>query len=661
MDCTFFKSNTARDSDLDARVRREQVALLFASVPFSVAGVLMACLFLSYMFWEHLDHRLILGWLAGAVLVSSFRLAQYRRSRRQDPERLEVDHWWQQALLSALLSASIWAGAGLLLYPIDSLALQFFFLAILAGIYSGAAGTLSPVFPALVLFLAVTSLPVFWQFMRRGDETGLLLGILLLALLGVILQSARRLQKMIADTLTMRQEKAMAEATIRRQAYYDELTGLPNRRLLFDHLQRELDRSRRHGHLGALLFLDLDYFKNVNDSLGHAVGDRLLQQVARRLSQRLRSEDLVARLGGDEFVIVLAEVGNDPDRALTGVQRAAQNILDLFHRPFEVDGNTLHVSASMGVVLFPGKRAGSPGELLQQADVAMYRAKEEGRDAFRFFHPGMQRALERRLEIQRDLRQALDAGQMELYYQPQTDLQGNILGAEALVRWNHPEKGLIGPAEFIPVAEESGLIYPLGDWVITTACAHIRELATRRPMVLSVNISPQQFREAGFAQRIIEIVEQADIDPHLLHLEITESTMLENLEQTIAHMSLLKERGIGFSIDDFGTGYSSLTYLKRLPIGALKIDRSFVKDVPGDPNDEVLVETIIIMARHLGLEVIAEGVETREALEFLWRRGCRKFQGYLFSRPLPFEALARLEHPLLDRHLPAPAHRIRRV
>ena len=286
----------------------------------------------------------------------------------------------------------------------------------------------------------------------------------------------------------------------------------------------------------------------------------------------------------------------------------------------------------------------------------MYRAKDEGRNCFCLFHPGIQEALKARLKIQRGLRRALSEDHLELYYQPQVDRHGRILGAEDLVRWHHPRLGLVRPAEFIPIAEETGLIYQLGDWVLETACRHIRQLNEHSPLAISINISPKQFREPAFVERVKEVVEKSGIDPGLLHLEITEGTVLDNVEQTIAHMESLKEFGIGFSIDDFGTGYSSLAYLKRLPIEALKIDRSFVLDVIDDRNDAVLVETIIVMARHLGLEVIAEGVETREVLSFLAQKGCRKFQGYLFSRPVPFAELTALEQPLLQEQRPcAPA------
>jgi len=588
----------------------------------------------------------VLGWISLICVVSLIRWQQYRRFKRASPDASQVAYWWRQALISAILSALTWGAASILLFPTESFHHQLFLTFLVAGIAAGAVTTLSAIFPAITLFLVLDLMPLSWRFLTPDNEMENLIGAMLIFFTLMLLLSARRLNKMIVETLTMRHEKGMAEATIRHQALYDELTDLPNRRMLFDQLNREITRSRRHGHLEAILFLDLDYFKNVNDSLGHAVGDELLKQVAKRLTTRLRNEDMVARLGGDEFVILLSQVGENTDEALTKVHGFATNLQRLFHEPFLVDGHTLHISVSIGIVLFPLDEA-NPGDLLQQADVAMYRAKDEGRDGFCLFHPGMQEALESRLKIQRGLRRALAENQLELYYQPQVDMSGKILGAEALVRWRHPKLGLISPADFIPIAEETGLIYQLGNWVLAMACEHIRRLSEIAPMPVSINISPKQFREPAFVERVKEVVAKSGIDPRLLHLEITESTVLDNVEQTIAHMKSLKAFGIGFSIDDFGTGYSSLAYLKQLPIEALKIDRSFVLDVTKDSNDAILVETIIVMARHLGLEVIAEGVETRETLAFLWQKGCRKFQGYLFSRPVPFAELTTLDQPLL--------------
>jgi diguanylate cyclase (GGDEF)-like protein len=454
----------------------------------------------------------------------------------------------------------------------------------------------------------------------------------------MVIGSSKRLNQMIMETLQTRNERHQAQQTIRYQALYDELTDLPNRRLLLERLAQEMSRSKRHGHMGGVLFLDLDHFKKINDSLGHRVGDTVLQAVATRIRQRLREEDIASRLGGDEFVVLAPEVGDSPDLAAANTEYLALELRELFREAFIVDHHKLHLSASIGIALFPMEHE-DPEDLLQQADVAMYSAKELGRDNVQLFLPSMQAAVDRRLEVERDLRRAIGGGELELYYQPQVLACGRIVGAEALVRWNHPTRGLVSPADFISVAEETGLIYQLGDWVLRRACEQLAYLGRESGLHISVNISPKQFREAGFVEQVRSILVQTGAPPEMLTLEITESLVIDDIEQTGQRMRTLKTLGVSFSIDDFGTGHSSLAYLKRLPLDAIKIDRSFVRDIESDPNDAVIVETIIVMSHHLGLEAIAEGVETGGALAFLRSKGCHRFQGYLFGRPEPFDKL----------------------
>ena len=644
-------NQTAKNGE-QSDILLEQVRLVFASVPFSATFIPIVSVLLSILLWDTVGHEAILGWLSAIMLVSLFRWWQYWRFQAAQPLPEDTERWWRQALLGAALSGLSWGASGLLLFAPESMPDQLFLTFLLVGVIAAAVTTLSALFPAIMFFLLVTILPITWSFFSLGTNLGTVLAGLFLFFMLLMLKTAYRLNSILAETLTMRHDKVMAEATIHHQALYDELTDLPNRRMLFDHLGQEVARSFRHGYLGAILFLDLDNFKNVNDSLGHALGDKLLKAVAQRLSQRLRQEDIAARLGGDEFVILLSEIGKDSSQASVRAQRVASEIQQLFLEPYRIDGHTLYVSASIGIVLFPLDES-DPGDLLQRADVAMYRAKEDGRDRFRFFQPAMQKALDTRLTIEKGLRKALETDQLELYYQPQVKADGNIYGAEALVRWQHPERGLISPVEFIAIAEETGLIYRLGDWVLNAACEHIRQLSAVCPLVVSVNISPKQFREPDFVNRVRDLIVAHRIDPKLLHLEITESTVLDNIEQTIERMEAIKSLGVSFAIDDFGTGHSSLAYLKRLPIETLKIDRSFVSDIVDDPNDAVLVETIIVMAKHLGLRTIAEGVETREVLAFLEEKGCHNFQGYLFSRPVPFQALMDMGGSLLPDEMPA--------
>ncbi len=440
-------------------------------------------------------------------------------------------------------------------------------------------------------------------------------------------------------------QRIEAESQLEYQAYYDALTGLANRRLLLDRLEQALTLSRRHRHMGGLLLLDLDNFKTINDSLGHAVGDELLIIVAERLKKAIRTEDTVARMGGDDFVILLAEVDDDPDRTAKAVQEIADKCRETLSRPFAVQGRELHVTSSIGAVLFPmGEETAD--DLLKQADTAMYRAKEGGRDTIQFFLPSMQQAVEQRMHLYNDLRLALKQDQFELHYQPQYNRKAEIIGAEALLRWSHPVRGMVSPAEFIPLAEESGLILPIGEWVLMSACRLVKQLESEGDghalPTLAVNVSPRQFQQPDFVQQVERALQQTGVDGSRIELELTEGILVHNVDETIAKMEALRQLGITFSIDDFGTGYSSLTYLQRLPLHKLKVDQSFVRNLDESNRGAVLAETIIDMGTHLNLEVIAEGVETDEQFHTLCKMGCEQFQGYLFSRPVEEETLRRL-------------------
>jgi diguanylate cyclase (GGDEF)-like protein/PAS domain S-box-containing protein len=439
-------------------------------------------------------------------------------------------------------------------------------------------------------------------------------------------------------------ERKQAEQQIHQLAFYDVLTRLPNRRLLMDRLQQAFSVSARNGQHGAVMFLDLDHFKTLNDTKGHDIGDLLLLEDAKRLESCVRDGDTVARLGGDEFVIVLETLSTITDEAVTQAERVAEKIHATLNQPYRLKEHTHHTTPSIGIVLFRGHQE-SIDELLKHADTAMYQAKTAGRNAIRFYDPLMQAALEARIELEAELRQALEKQQFRLHYQIQVDSQRRPLGAEVLLRWEHPERGLVSPAQFIPLAEETGLIVPIGQWVLQVACVQL-ELwhhdPQMRDMTLAVNVSAKQFRQPDFVVQVQRILRESGAQPACLKLELTESTVLENVEDTISKMRELKTSGMQFSMDDFGTGYSSLQYLKRLPLDQIKIDRSFVRDIATDPNDAAIVQTIIAMSAALGLEVIAEGVETEAQCEFLDRHGCHAFQGYLFSKPVElaqFEAL----------------------
>ena len=438
-----------------------------------------------------------------------------------------------------------------------------------------------------------------------------------------------------------------AEEEITYLAFYDSLTQLPNRRLLLDRLGQALASSARSGLNGALIFIDLDNFKTLNDTLGHDKGDLLLQQVAQRLSACVREGDTVARLGGDEFVVMLEGLSENSEEAATLCETVGEKIISTLNQPYRLAGFENRSTPSIGVTLFSGHRS-TIEELLKQADLAMYQAKTAGRNTLRFFDPQMQAIVTDRANLEVDLREALKEKQFMLYYQPQVVGEGRLTGAEALVRWQHPRRGLVSPAEFIPLAEETGLILPLGRMVLEDACAQLARWAARpntAHLTLAVNVSAHQFRQADFVEQVLAALAAAGANPHKLKLELTESLLVTDIENTIVKMSALKAQGVGFSLDDFGTGYSSLSYLKRLPLDQLKIDRSFVRDILIDPNDAAIAKMVIVLAESMGLTVIAEGVEIQAQRDILAHQGCHAYQGYLFSRPqtlLEFEAFAKL-------------------
>ncbi|ARV18170.1 Cyclic di-GMP phosphodiesterase Gmr [Curvibacter sp. AEP1-3] len=432
-------------------------------------------------------------------------------------------------------------------------------------------------------------------------------------------------------------ERKEAEEKIERLAFYDVLTDLPNRRLLMDHLQYAVATCARGRLHGALLFIDLDNFKDLNDTRGHDVGDGLLRVVAQRLKACVRESDTVARFGGDEFVVLLQDL--DGTLADAGVQAelVARKILQQLNIPYELPGGSHHSTPSIGVVLIHGLRQ-SVDELLKQADLAMYEAKSAGRNTLRFFDPAMQSMVAERTELESDLRAGLQRGELMLYYQPVVDADRRVVGAEALLRWQHPVRGMVSPMQFVPLAEQTGLIIPLGEWVLQTACAQLAAWA-RSPdsahLTLAVNVSARQFRSPEFVVQVQNAIQQNGADPRLLKLELTESLLLTDSQEAIMKMTALRSLGVRFALDDFGTGYSSLSYLKMLPLQQLKIDQSFVRDVLTDVNDAAIASTVLALGRSLGFDVVAEGVETEGQRQFLLNQGCVFFQGYLFGRPVP--------------------------
>jgi diguanylate cyclase (GGDEF)-like protein/PAS domain S-box-containing protein len=455
---------------------------------------------------------------------------------------------------------------------------------------------------------------------------------------------------MVSNYVATLRDITMSKAAleeINSLAYFDPLTQLPNRRQLLDRLDQAIVASARSNQCGALLFLDLDHFKTLNDTLGHYVGDSLLQQVATRLKDNVRKGDSVARLGGDEFVVLLEGLSEQTIQAAAQTKAVAKKIIFALNQSYQLSDHEHRSTPSIGATVFHGHQE-TAGELLKQADIAMYQAKSQGRNTLRFFDQSMQEKITTRVDMENELRKAIQKNHFRLHYQIQVSSSGQTLGAEALIRWQHPERGQISPFDFIPLAEETGLILPIGQWVLDTACVQLKtwqQNPLTQHLILAVNVSAKQFHQEDFVEQVKATLQRHEINPARLKLELTESMLVKNVSDIISKMETLSKLGIRFSLDDFGTGYSSLQHLKKLPISQLKIDQSFVRDLISDASDRAIVRTIITMANSLDINVIAEGVETEEQRQYLLDNGCTHYQGYLFSKPVPidkFEALLSL-------------------
>ena len=626
------------DCNNEHDIRSGLVRILYSAVPLTLIAVLVNSVILSIVQWSVIAHSTIITWFCVTNGLSLVRLGMYLRFRKLD-EHKEVPLFWSHlALIISAASGFTWGAVAIWMFPENDFVHQVFIAFVIAGMCAGAVTTLSSVLSSVYAFILMSMLPAIVRFFQSGTDVNYAMAVMSVLFTVMMLFTSRKMYRTIRESLLLQREQLAAKETIQHQAYFDSLTDLPNRRLLIERLKQEIARSIRHGHIGAVMFLDLDHFKTINDSLGHAVGDELLKKVADRISHRLRAEDTVARLGGDEFIILASEVGNTPVEVMDNVMSLADDILHLVERPIRIDGHELHITGSIGIAIYPLPES-TTEQLLQKSDVAMYEAKQAGRNSIRIFQPEMQKTVDKRRTTERGLRRALVEQELELYYQPQVDAENRILGLEALLRWNHPATGVIGPNEFMEIAESSGLVFQIGDWVLNTACRHLAEVSTSSDLVMCINVSPRQFSEAGFVNKVKKAISENGINPENVQLEITEGILIKDIETAIVKMQTLKSVGVGFSIDDFGTGYSSLSYLKRLPVDILKIDKSFVIDIETDENDAVIVETIIAMAQHMKLDIVAEGVENEQILEHLKSRGCRKFQGYLFSRPMPIDRL----------------------
>ena len=638
---------------------KEQQHLLYRNSLLPIIISLVIGALLSWLQFGEADTDLLLLWLAALLLATAIRLSAIGLAITGEKNGRPSPHLYPLFLAGTWLAAMVWGGASLTIFPENNPASQAVFIIVIVGISAAAIPSLCPSWPAISGFLALCLFPLATQLMLIHRQGGLLPGFLVILFLLVCLFSARRLNHNIAENISLRLESVEKERVLRqseeryqkvaqelsRRTSYDMLTDLPNRRLLLEYLHQEVARSVRHHQHGALLCLDLDNFNTINDALGHSAGDNLLRQVATRLTDCLREEDTAARMGGDEFTLLLSHLDPAIDQAARQVEDVTRRLTESMAVPFFIAEQQLTISFSMGISLFP-EAGKNPEDILKQADTALNQAKGAGQGTFRFFQPEMQGAADRRLRLHTDIRKAIDNEELTLYYQPQVTADGRLAGAEALLRWIHPERGMIAPLEFITIAEETGIIVDIGEYVLDKTCRNIRlwqEAGLLDPSLsIAVNISAKEFSAATFVNRVLDTLNRTGAHPHHLDIELTEGSLLTSVEETIAKMTQLRSRGIRFSVDDFGTGYSSLSYLRTLPLHTLKIDRSFVNDIKPDSSEFTLVTTIITMAHSLGLQVIAEGVETAEQLRYLAEKECQLYQGYYFSRPIPAEEFTKL-------------------
>ncbi len=621
---TQFELNFKRHQDAPTLIMSAglgmTVSALWGVANLYLAGFLPpAGLFTAMLFWWMGD---TIGVLLATPLLLTLKWDNIQTARR---DRLALLYWILIAapvMWLAFFQDYVQMGRSL---PLAFLTLPLLAWAALRFGMTGAAlaalifSVLAALGTALGLgtfFLPDTHISLFllWAYMASAVLTGLLITALMA-------------------------ERHQAETEMKNLAFYDPLTQLPNRRLVMERLTQALLNCTRHQRKGALILIDLDNFKTLNDTLGHHKGDLLLQQTGRRLTLCVRESDTVARLGGDEFVVMLEGLQENAEEAAKEAGVVGKKILAALNLPYQLDRYQNHSTPSIGIALFSGHQE-SVEVVLKQADLAMYQAKAAGRNTLRYFDEKMQAIVTERVRLETDFREALEQQHFVVYYQPQVLCDGRLTGAEALVRWKHPTHGMVSPAEFIPLAEETGLILPLGYWVLETACVQLVKWAQepdKKELVLSVNISAKQMHQPDFVDQVLAALQNSGANPRQLKLELTESLLVSNIENSIVKMNTLKAHGVGFSLDDFGTGFSSLSYLKRLPLDQLKIDISFVRDLLTDPNDVAIAKMIIALADSMGLNVIAEGVELEAQRASLERMGCYSYQGYLFSRPLPID------------------------
>lgn len=615
----------------------EVVKLLYGSNTKSLIAASIVATVLVINQYKHIGLDMTLLWIAVFFLAYGIRLIIVVNFNNTSIANGNVKKQLTYFRLSSLFCGLAWGSAAIFLLPANDIAHQAFLIFALVGVSGGAVIVYSIDIKCSNLFVGGLLLVTIPQLIANGTSFTMVAAGLLSVFIVYVTLAGRELVKSLRENLNLRVISATDNKKVHQLAYYDVLTKLPNRRLLSDCLKKIFADCQSSQTYGALLFLDLNDFKKINDSRGHHAGDQLLQQVAQRLQSSIRETDIIARVGGDEFVVVLNELGQDKQKAYKSSQTASYQLENAIDKPFQIDDFIYQTTSSVGICMFFGQEF-DESEVLRRADIAMYQAKRMGRQSTpQFYDDLVNHELQLRTFLESDLRSALQNQQLILYYQVQVDQEQNILGAEVLLRWDHPKSGFIPPSDFIPIAEESGEIIPIGNWVLTQVCQQLKlweESSVTKSLKLAVNVSALQVSQSDFVENILRIIKISGCNSSLIKIELTESLVLQNFEDVIDKMIRLKNEGISFSIDDFGTGQSSLSVLKQLPLDELKIDQSFVNDIDMNNDDRFIVQTIITMGKNLGLNVIAEGVETEEQKKLLNESGCHAFQGYLFSKPV---------------------------
>ncbi len=630
--------NTVAES---SALRAEIVDMLYANNRRSLMAAIVVMVALLLVQQPLINHTILGVWTGVFLTAYGARAFLTRQYEKDQQHALHSGRWLQWFRVSTGFCGVAWGLAGILLFPETDTAHQAFLIFALVGV-SGAAIIIYSI-DTFTSNLFSGGIVVFMipRFIMHGSSVSLALAVLFIVYVIYVTLAGRSLALSLRENISLRIASNLDNQKVHQLAYYDFLTGLPNRRLLADRLNQAFARCARNQSYGAVLSLDLNNFKGLNDSKGHQAGDELLQQVAMRLQECLRKKDTIARMGGDEFIAVLDELSTDKAEAAAAAQAAAAKMMSVFSQPFQLQNTRYRTAPSIGICLFLGDHC-SQADVLMRADIAMYQAKKsDNLNSIQMYDEATHPAIEMRATLENELAFALQANQFLLYYQVQVDAQQQPIGAEVLLRWQHPTLGMIPPDQFIPIAEATGEIVAIGQWVLAQACQQLKcwsHSPATASLQLSVNVSAIQFSQPDFVQIVTETVQASGCDPRRLCLELTESLIVKNLDEVIEKIDALKALGISFSLDDFGIGQSSLLVLKRLPLDELKIDRSFIKDIVYNSYDAFIVQTIINMGKNLGHSVIAEGVEMQQQVTLLQDMGCHCFQGYLFSRPLPLPA-----------------------